>query len=405
MNPTLSFLFVAIAFSIVAIFFFRRLTNSPDPGGLVVRWILTAASVCLWVYLGIQARSGPPAMSYIVPAVAVLNGVFLSVLWTPSIAELISNPFTKWYDGGDEEPELRPLYSIAEAYRKRGHYDRAIQEVHRQLANFPEDYEGWMKIAEIQAVDVKDYDGALETVERVLEIPDLAPKNVAYVLGRVADWAIERSDRDAALAAFERIIERLPGTLEAQLAAQRVAHLASAEHIADMHDPHVVQLKRYEEKIGLRGERMAAPEPENPAVIAQRYIEHLNQHPLDNEAREKLALLYANEFRRLDLARGEFEQLIATPNQLPKNIVHWLNQLADCQMRLEAGVDEARATLQRIIDLFPNTAAASNANVRISQLRLELKQNTQQRTIKLGTYEQKIGLRRMNSSGEVNDSP
>jgi hypothetical protein len=35
----------------------------------------------------------------------------------------------------------------------------------------------------------------------------------------------------------------------------------------------------------------------------------------------------------------------------------------------------------------------------MSQLKLELNQNIRQRTVKLGSYEQNIGLKRMTSSG------
>jgi hypothetical protein len=122
-------------------------------------------------------------------------------------------------------------------------------------------------------------------------------------------------------------------------------------------------------------------------------------HPLDNEIREKLAIVYASEFKRLDLAAAELEQLIATPNQSQKNVAHWLNLLADFHIRLANDVDRARETLQRIIDLNPAAATANTARIRMSQLRLELNQNSLQRTVKLGNYEQNIGLKKMNSSG------
>jgi len=128
-------------------------------------------------------------------------------------------------------------------------------------------------------------------------------------------------------------------------------------------------------------------------------LNHLAIYPLDNEIREKLAIVYATEFSRLDLAAGELEQLITTPNQTPKNVAHWLNLLADFQIQLGNDVECARQTLQRIIDLNSKSAAANMAKIRMSQLRLELNQNSVQRTLKLGTYEQDIGLKRMNSSG------
>jgi TolA-binding protein len=320
-------------------------------------------------------------------------------MWAPNIGEWIASPFTRWYDGGDTEPELRPLYSIAIGYRKRGNYEKAIAEIRRQLARFPEDFEGWMLLADVQEKDLNDLPSALETIDNILTFPNLASKNAAYALTRAADWQLERGDRESARAALERIIDRLPATEEAQLAAQRIAHLASPEYLADMQQPRVISIKHSDERIGLRTEPMAPVETEDIATTANRYVQHLRDYPLDNEVREKLAVLYATEYKRLDLASSELEQLISAPNQTPKNISHWLNMLADFQVKLANNVELARQTLQRVIDLYPRSAMANTATVRMSQLKLELNQNIGQRTLKLGSYEQNIGLKRMTSSG------
>src|SRR5690348_18087515 len=55
---------------------------------------------------------------------------------------------------------------------------------------------------------------------------------------------------------------------------------------------------------------------------------HLEQHPLDTEAREKLAVIYADHYHRLDMATDELEQLIQQPNQPSRLVVRWLNLLA-----------------------------------------------------------------------------
>jgi tetratricopeptide (TPR) repeat protein len=404
MQSIASFLVGAAALAFIAVWFYRRIRNSTDPGDLTFKWIITAGCVLLWIYLGIQAKTAGVGGAFIIPGVAVATGILLSILWTPHIAAIVSSPLTKWYDGGDDEPELRPLYSIATAFRKRGQYDKAIAEIHKQLGRFPNDYQGYMMLAEVWAEDMKDLDEAMRTVESLLCIPNLAPKNAAYSLTRVADWLLKyRSDIDSARATFQRIIDRLPDSVEAQLAAQRIAHLASAEDLANMHDPRIIAVPHYDEKIGLQGRVVEAPITESVAVTAQRYVDHLREHPLDNETRERLAMIYANEYQRLDLASIELEQLITTPNQLPKNVIHWLNVLADFQIRLANDVNGARLSLERIITLFPNSAGANNAQTRISQLRLELNQHTTQRTLKLGNYEQNIGLRKMNSSGQMND--
>jgi tetratricopeptide (TPR) repeat protein len=392
--------------SIVALicwFVVSRLKQSAEPGALAFKWTLTVIAVGFWVFLGVKTEKSDPLTTFLYVCVAAGTAVFVGIMWAPSIGEVIASPITRWFDGGDVAPELRPMYSIAIGYRKRGNYDKSIAEIRRQLAQFPEDFQGWMMLADVQQADLNDLPAALETVDHILTLPELAPKNAAFALARVADWQMDNSDRDAARAALERIIERLPGTEEAQVAAQRIAHLASAEHLADMHSPRVIAMKHSEERIGLRTEPVVPAPTESVSETAQRYVQHLQEYPLDNEVRERLASLYATEFKRLDMATAELEQLITTPNQTPKNIAHWLNMLADFQIRLANDSELARETLQRVVELYPKSAMANTATVRMSQLKLELNQNSGQRTLKLGTYEQNIGLKRMSSSGTTEE--
>jgi len=406
MNQTTQFVFglavIATVIWCIVRIGIKRLHKSTDPGDLVIKWIITVACFLLWIYLGVKATSADYGTAFLIPGVAAGTGIILAILWTPHIAAMLSNPFTKWYDGGDEEIELKPLYSIATAYRKRGNYDKAIAEIHKQLQRFPNDYEGWMILAETQAQDLKDLDAAMNTVNRLLTLPNLHPKNAAFALGRVADWNLDqRQDLVAAREALQRIVQLCPNTLEAQLAEQRIAHLASASDLADQHDPHLITMTRHVEKIGLMGRSVEMPPEPGSESKAAQIIQHLQDYPLDNEAREKLAQLYANEYKRLDMAALELEELITRPNQAPKLVAHWLNMMADFQMRLGGDVEAGRATLQRIIDTYPDTAIANNARIRMSQLRLELNQHSQQRTVKLGSYEKNIGLRNMNSSGHM----
>lgn len=390
---------IICATAIVVYFVAGRLKNSTDPAALVVKWVITIAAFGFWFYLGLKTKQTDPLTTFFYVCIAAGTAIFVGTMWAPSIGDWIASPFTKWYDGGDAEPELRPMYSIAIGHRKRGHYDQAVAEIRRQLTMFPEDFQGWMMLAEIQFKDGNNLPAALQTIEQILMFPELAPKNAAFALTSVADWQMELGDRDAARAALERIIDRLPATEEAQIAAQRIAHLASPEYLADLAAPRVFAVPHSEERIGLRTEPMAAPVEEDASATAARLLDHLRDHPLDNEAREKLALVYANSFKRLDLATSELEQLIATPNQSPKSVASWLNMLADFQIRLANDVEGARETLRRIIELYPKSAAANTANVRMSQLKLELNQNIGQRTLKLGNYEQNIGLKRMTSDG------
>ena len=99
------------------------------------------------------------------------------------------------------------------------------------------------------------------------------------------------------------------------------------------------------------------PAEADPAKLAAAYVKHLEQHPLDTEAREKLAVIYADHYQRLDLATIELNQLIETPNQPAKRVAHWLNLLADLQIQHGADYDTVRGTLEKIIERFPDLAA------------------------------------------------
>ena len=81
------------------------------------------------------------------------------------------------------------------------------------------------------------------------------------------------------------------------------------------------------------------PQEIAPGKLAAAHVKHLETHPHDSEVREKLALIYAKDFKRLDLATMELAQLINEPRHSPKQIAGWLNLLANFQ--IESGADVA----------------------------------------------------------------
>jgi len=375
----------------------RALRRSEDPPRLVFKWVLTAGM--LWILIRkvapIVASGGLAAALIGIPLTAVC-GMVLAIIWARSISAIAAKPLSSLYDGGDEEPEQGPFYSIAHAKRMRGLYAEAVAEVRKQLDRFPDDVEGQLLLAEIQAENLNDLEGAELTIRRLCQRPGLLPRNTAAALNSLADWHLKLAqDPEGARRALEKIIELLPESEYSALAAQRIAHLAKAEHLLSRHDIRPIAIKPGIENVGLFPEDQQPKAPEvDPARLATEYVRHLQAHPMDTEVREKLALLYADHYGRLNLAADELEQLISDPHQPPKRVVHWLNLLADLQIRHGAGYDAARQTLQRIIDLYPGSAAAQVARNRIDLLKLELKRRDAVRSVRLGEYEQDIGLKR-----------
>ncbi len=86
-------------------------------------------------------------------------GVVLGVMWTAQIVGFVMSPITSIMDGGTEPPERKPFYSIAMTKRNRGKPREAVAEIRRQLEQFPNDFEGVMLLAQVQAHDLNDLPG------------------------------------------------------------------------------------------------------------------------------------------------------------------------------------------------------------------------------------------------------
>lgn len=388
---------VAIVLAVVAIIgwlIWRSIKRSDDPPRILFKWIVTLVLVGGFVLIIVFFGGPSYASAFTVPFLCVGLGVAMSLLWAPHLAANLAKPITSLFDGGDREPDPQPYYSAALARRNKGHYQEALQEVRKQLDRFPTDVTGQMLLAEIQAENLNDVPGAAITLQRFCHQPGHAPKNYAYALNLLADWQLKfHQDPAAAREALEQIIQRFPDTELAQLAAQRIAHLGSTGTLLSSHERPAISLPHGADNVGLlRDSASLKPEETSPADQATALVKHLEQHPLDNEAREKLALIYAEHYHRLDYAVGELEQLIAHPNQPARQVVHWLNLLADLHVKHAQDVVAAAAALQRIIDRFSGQAAADNAQRRLGCLKLELKGMEKTQAVKLGAYDQDVGL-------------
>ena len=389
-------------FSLIAILgllvwiFIRALKRSTDPPVLILKWIVTAAALyfLFTVCMPEFSKGGGDAIFGLI--LTLLFGLVMAILWRDSFIDIFANGLGSLYDGGTEPPEPKPYYSIALAKRKIYRPLEAIVEIRKQLARFPNDYEGVHLLAAIQAEDMKDLPGAEITLNLFCDSPAAPPKQVAAALTQLADWHLKLAqDADSARAALEKIIEEFPGTELALAAAQRIAHLGGVEKILlAAHDRQPMPMPEGMKSIGLRDSlRDLIPAETDPAKLAADYVKHLEQHPLDTEVREKLAILYAAHYKRLDMATNELGQLINEPNQPPKHVAHWLNLLADLQIRSGADYDTVRPTLEKIIEHFPGMAVAELAQSRLNCLKLEIKGKKETPDVKLGVYEQNIGLK------------
>jgi tetratricopeptide (TPR) repeat protein len=387
-------LLLVAALAALGFFMARSLRRTEDPARLVVKWVVTGlvAFFIAWKLLPLADNGGGDA--WIAVVLGLVCGLILAATWRHSIGDFIAKPFEVLYNGGDVAPEPRPFYSVARTRQKQGKYLEAITEIRRQLDRFPTDLEGLMLLAQIQAEDLKDLPGAEITIERLCAQKH-APQNIAYALHSMADWHMKiGQDREAARRDLEKVTELLPDTEFALGAAQRIAHLTSNEMLIAAHERKKYVVTEGPKNLGLTQSR-SQPKPAETdlAQAAADYVKHLELHPLDTDAREKLAILYVDHYQRLDLARDQLEQMINQPAQPARLIAHWLNLLADLEIRSGCDYDTVSQTVQRVVDLDPESPAANVARNRLAKVRLELKSKEEKQPVKLGTYEQNIGLK------------
>lgn len=380
--------------------------KTDDRGLLVVKWALTVPGMVAMYFLIVWLRNKVNGgldygAAFFGAALVAANGLYFAIIWRKDIAMIVARPFGNLYDGGDEEPDPQAFYSSAEAKRKRGHYDEAVADICKQLAKFPTDFTGQMLLAEIQAENLNDLPAATLTIQRLLAQPKHASRNIAYALNTLADWQLKLAvDPDAARAALQQVVTLLPDSEFALLAEQRIGHLASREQLLAAHDRPRVAVPAGVHNIGLlQSSAHLAPKAVDQAARAEELTNHLQLHPQDTEAREQLAVIYADHYLRLDLAAEQLSQLVNQENQPTARVIRWLNLLADLQVRHGCQYDVVYQTLSQIIERYPNHAAAAIARNRLDLLRLELKSKTAARAIKLGTYEQNIGLKQGGRGG------
>ncbi len=370
-------------------FGWRALERSEDPARLVFKWFLTVIFVA-GLLLGMRLLIPP-----LWPILAVLVGLPIAITWAPNIGAWVASPLTGLFDGGDQEVEAKPLYSMAESKRQNNFYDEAIAEIHKQLEKFPDDFTGTMLLAAIQTEDLKDLAAGTFTVEKLLATGQVPPHSTAAALQTLADWQLKYTqDTAAASALLQRIVDAYPDTQLAQQAEQRIARMDSVDSLLKDQAKRKFEVTPGIRNIGLRNDVKKEEAEINPAVLANQYVKQLERHPMDTDTREKLALLYAEKFQRLELAVDQLEQLIAHPSESVAHIGRWMNLLATLYVKHGGDIVGAEQVLHRLIERFPKSAIAHAAQTRLAYLDQELKALDKTESKALGTYEQKMGLKK-----------
>ena len=374
--------------------------STEDIMSLPGKAMLSLGMIGLVVFCFANGKDGGKEAQFLALVVVIVAAIPITALWLPHVVRFALSPFLNSLTGGNEEVERRPFYSRAVALRKRGDFSTAIAEVQLQLVRFPGDAEGLMMLADIHGEDLKDVPAAIAVLAGIANAPERPSSEIALALSRLAALQLNRlNDIGAARETFERIITSFPATEAAVTARQHLAHLPGAEQLAHKADRPKLVVTHHEEQLGLSADLGTAQLPkEDLEKETDRLVAHLNEYPDDWESRTSLARLYVDHWQRFDLASDQLERLINQPGASPRQVAHWLGDLAEVQMKSPDGLHMARLSLERIGQKFPGSQWAEQAQMRIHMLGLDQRAKSTPKTLKLGSYEQNIGLKRGDSS-------
>ncbi len=339
----------------------RMHRSEAGTGVIITKLLVTGVLVFALVrHVAPLALSGFGAIVGVPLMAAIL--LMLSIMWRHEILGVVADPLGDMIDGGKEQIKPQPFYAHAEAKRMAGDIPGAIAAVREQLEKFPDDFDGRMRLAMLLAEDSEDFPGALAVIEEALLLKGLAPGQIAYALNTAADWHLKFGrDSESARLALERITTLLAGTNASLHAEQRLANHATPEMLAHEDDHRPIAIPEFDRKLGLRRKKFLAPEKSDINAEERRLRDRLAKNANDWSAREELARLYVEQFEFFERGLEELEILITRPGQPPREVVRWLHQKADWQVKMFNDVAGGRATLKRIQELFPNSAAAHRA--------------------------------------------
>ena len=376
-----------------------------DGGKLVVKWALVyfVISIIFAASSWGAARPEPVSLVAILIGVIVPGAIIIAIILTPYISNLMASPITNAIEGRLDQHWEKPAYGPTMTARNRGDYEGALEQVDLLLEKHPGDFEGLMLKASIEAEDYLDLGTARGTLDEILNNEERLRYNLPIVYNKLADWQMNLfDDPEGARRSLEVIRKTYPESKAAQLASQRLASMDSfdeaSSEASDIDETYQQLAAESAEKDQLKGPLDIPTASEEDTLLTNetafaQCINRVEEHPDSITNREELAALYVSHANEPVLAIQQYEYLLGMPGATEKQQVAWLNKVADIQVKSGGTHEEARATLQRVIDINPEGAGATRAQSRIMRLSIEIRAaNKKNAPLKLERREEDLGL-------------
>lgn len=266
-----------------------------------------------------------------------------------------------------------PTYGAVTAHIKFGRYVAAEEAVIRELELFPDDYDGWMMLAELYAVRFKDVAAAEQTICELCDQPNVNAVQTSLALHRLADWHLRLGeDPESARWSLHMIETKLPGTHFARMARQRRDQLpATRAELRERNQGRRIRLPALTDPLDDPQPRAAAIPAPDAEAAARRLCERWAASPNEVGPREELARLLAESLGRPEAAIEQLESLLAMPEAQEEKQREWLALIAAWHLRLRRDPAAARPFLERLVRDHPQSGQAFTAQRRLNLLNLE----------------------------------
>lgn len=264
-----------------------------------------------------------------------------------------------------------PLYSRAQGHIKMGRYLEAEEAVLSELEICPDDYQGWMLLAQLYANHFNDLSLAEQTIHELCDQPQLSGIQVSLALNQLADWHLHlNEDPDAARKTIQSVVDRLPQTHFARMAQQRLRQLpTSREDLQDRKKPRTIALPALSDPLDKRPESLPQSQTARQAAALRANLlsARLQQNPDHPEPREELARILTEKLDQVEQGIEQIQQLLNMPDRPEHRVPEWLSLLAAWQLRPHGNRDLARQHLNTLIQQYPQSPQA-----RVAQRRLQV---------------------------------
>jgi hypothetical protein len=243
-----------------------------------------------------------------------------------------------------------------------------------ELERCPNDYEGWMLLAELYAEHFNDLSLAEQTVNELCDQPDLSGIQISLALHRLADWHLKfGQDPHGARRALAGIERRLVGSHFARMAEQRRRQLpADREELEERKQARRIPLPSLRDPLddGRAEARQEGGDGKSVQARVDRLVQRLGRDPRDVTAREELARLLVERLGRVEEGMDQIRQLLAWEGRPPERVPGWLASLAAWHLEVGSDKEAARAYLEALVRDHSETPQALVARRRLALMDL-----------------------------------